>query len=574
MRVRYASIIGKPFVCAVLAAAALISPSLASDWPMFRGDAQRTGYSGDVVGYPSKQPDWVDTLNCAVVSSPSVVKGVLYIGGRDSAIYAINAGSGKILWKRKTKGWIDSSPLVMSGRVIVGSRDGTVYILDAANGDDVSFLDAGLQLSSPAMMADGTILCGMGLPYHGVSGYTTVLPKWTRTNAAWTVAFGQTSYSSPALYGQAVVLGANDGRLYGLDGQSGKIVWSVGTAGSVYMSSPAIDKDAGTVYFAPGDGDAAVYAVDLVKGQVLWRSEGLPALSLSKRIKASPIPPAQLLSLLRFSPQYRQPIIDGLLRKSAMSGGLLAKAAATLTDATGWMATGGLKTSSVAIDEANVYVVQKALGLKEATVGGSTNYQYMPSFTLLALDKKTGVEKWRFSELRNCARIGYCSSPLASKRSVFVGWGDGALHVLDKTTGKPVWSDTLHADIISSPAIADGKLFIATLAGTVSAYNLLETAPGLDFPTSTYCYPNPARGSVSHIQVYVNRPAQMSMVVYTMADKPVFRKEAGCEAGQKQVFDWNLAGVANGVYFAHITVHYSDGAGQTEKKVVKIAVLR
>jgi hypothetical protein len=344
----------------------------------------------------------------------------------------------------------------------------------------------------------------------------------------------------------------------------------------VYLSTPAIDRGAALAYFAPGDDDAAVYAVDLVKGRVVWQSEGAPAQSLAKRLKANPIPGEQLLSLLHFEPRYRQAVIARLLRASDAGRKGLAKSAtaAALTDATGWIATGGMKTSSVALDDKNVYVVQKALGLQQITTNGIADYQYMPRFTLLALDKKTGTEKWRYSELRNCVRIGYCSSPAVTKHSVFVGWGGGVIHILDKETGESTWADTLPGDIVSSPAIAGGKLYVATMSGTLYAYQLGETAPGLDFQQSTYCYPNPARGAVSHIQVYVNRPAHMTMVVYNMADKPVFRVNSGLAAGEKHVVDWNLGGIANGVYFARIRVAYSDGTGQFEKKTVKIAVLK
>jgi outer membrane protein assembly factor BamB len=552
----------------ILLISVIISP--AADWSTFRGNMQRTGYYSEPAGIPEKKPLWVANLGCALVSSPAVADNTLYIGGRDSCLYAIEAGTGKVAWKKVTGGWIDSSPLLNDGKIFVGSRDGTIYAFDP-NGNESLQMEAGLQLSSPAMMSNGMIITGMGPPYNGLSAFR---PEKTagmgKTVPKWSIALDQMSYSSPAVLGQAVVLGASDSKLYMIDAGTGAIRWSLKTEGGVYLSSPAIDKETARVYFAPGNSDRNVYAVDLLTGKALWKSEGAPEKSLGKRLSEAAIPPETMMELLRFKPQYRQKIITQLFKKTGRQNGLAKKATGNGLD--GWAPLGDMKTSSVAIAPDMVYVIQKALGLQERQINGVTDQVYMPKFTLLALDKDSGQEVWRFSELRSCIKLGYCSSPVVTKQSVIFGWGEGMVYALDRKTGALQWSDTLSGDIISSPAIANGNLYVATMTGDLYCFKLSGTPPGLDFQRSTYCYPNPARKGVSHIQVYVPREAALDMTVYNIAERPVFRETRRLSADEKYTYDWNLKNVANGVYFARIVVKYNDGG--TDKKVLKIAVLK
>jgi len=69
-------------------------------------------------------------------SSPAVVNGVVYIGSDDGNVYALNAGTGTLLWKYATGNGVESSPTVANGVVYVGSApyNGSVYALNANTG--------------------------------------------------------------------------------------------------------------------------------------------------------------------------------------------------------------------------------------------------------------------------------------------------------------------------------------------------------------------------------------------------------------------------------------------------------
>src|SRR5439155_7043673 len=64
-------------------------------------------------------------------SSAALVDGRVIVGGRDKAIHAIDAASGKGVWTFLTPARVDSSPAVAGGRVYVCSSDGKLYALDA-----------------------------------------------------------------------------------------------------------------------------------------------------------------------------------------------------------------------------------------------------------------------------------------------------------------------------------------------------------------------------------------------------------------------------------------------------------
>jgi outer membrane protein assembly factor BamB len=58
----------------------------------------------------------------------------VYAGSQDGYVYAVNATSGKLVWKFMTGGPIKPTPGFDAGILYVGSGDGNVYALDARFG--------------------------------------------------------------------------------------------------------------------------------------------------------------------------------------------------------------------------------------------------------------------------------------------------------------------------------------------------------------------------------------------------------------------------------------------------------
>ena len=82
------------------------------------------------------------------------------VGGRDKAVHAIDAATGKSAWKFVTRARVDSSPAIAGGRVFVGSSDGKLYVLDARPAQKKWEFDAGDALTASPAIAGGRIVIG------------------------------------------------------------------------------------------------------------------------------------------------------------------------------------------------------------------------------------------------------------------------------------------------------------------------------------------------------------------------------------------------------------------------------
>jgi outer membrane protein assembly factor BamB len=85
---------------------------------------------------------------------------------------------------------------------------------------------------------------------------------------------------------------------------------------------------------------------------------------------------------------------------------------------------------------------------------------------LYALDATTGKEKWRF----NTDLSWVITSPAVADGKVFFATSDSSLyHVVDANSGKPVTRQQGKAYMFSSPTIVDDVVFIGVLNGTLEA---------------------------------------------------------------------------------------------------------
>ena len=65
------------------------------------------------------------------VSSPMVAGPRVFVGAGDGGLYALEASTGRRIWRLSTGGRIRSSPAIADGVVYVGSMDGKLYAVDA-----------------------------------------------------------------------------------------------------------------------------------------------------------------------------------------------------------------------------------------------------------------------------------------------------------------------------------------------------------------------------------------------------------------------------------------------------------
>lgn len=105
----------------------------ADDWPMYRRDTARSGFSPSSVPTDLKK-SW-DVRLGGKITQPVIANGKVYVASVDThALHAFDAGTGKALWTYITGGRIDSPPTIDQGRVVFGCADGWVYCLRADDG--------------------------------------------------------------------------------------------------------------------------------------------------------------------------------------------------------------------------------------------------------------------------------------------------------------------------------------------------------------------------------------------------------------------------------------------------------
>jgi outer membrane protein assembly factor BamB len=108
--------------------------NLKSDWPTFRGNAARSGWTTADVSR-DLTPAWQTRVG-GRLSSLVVADGKLLVAAVDEhTVHALDAETGEPAWSFTTGGRVDSPPTIYQGRAIFGSADGHVYCLRADDGE-------------------------------------------------------------------------------------------------------------------------------------------------------------------------------------------------------------------------------------------------------------------------------------------------------------------------------------------------------------------------------------------------------------------------------------------------------
>jgi outer membrane protein assembly factor BamB len=199
---------------------------LADGWPQYRGDAARSGYTGqqlpdrlveDWVYSSSQAPDpaWqgVDTrMPFDHAFQPVADHGSVYFGSSaDCRVYSLDSGTGEQRWSFTTGAPVRFAPALWKGRVFVVSDDGWLYCLSAVNGSVVWKEQGG---------PDGQMILGND----------RMVSRWP--------ARGGAVVDRDVVYFAAGIWPTDGVYIKALDAASGREVWSNSTSGSIEMDKP------------------------------------------------------------------------------------------------------------------------------------------------------------------------------------------------------------------------------------------------------------------------------------------------------------------------------------------------
>jgi outer membrane protein assembly factor BamB len=92
---------------------------------------------------------------------------------------------------------------------------------------------------------------------------------------------------------------------------------------------------------------------------------------------------------------------------------------------------------------------------------GSSDYK------VYALDVNTGAKLWSFA-----THNGVDSSPAVANGVVYVGSDDYNVYALKADTGVLLWSYATGGPVVSSPAVANGMMYVGSDDGNIYAFGL------------------------------------------------------------------------------------------------------
>ena len=124
---------------------------------LFKVDAARTGYLPEGPQPPLKLSWKFKTREDRIkieaypsvddgLSAATIHRGVVYVGGHDGWIYAIDAKDGTKIWDFQTMDHVMTTPTLHDGVVFAGSMDGFLYAIDAKDGSLVWKFESGYKL--------------------------------------------------------------------------------------------------------------------------------------------------------------------------------------------------------------------------------------------------------------------------------------------------------------------------------------------------------------------------------------------------------------------------------------------
>jgi len=182
------------------------------------------------------------------------------LGDPNSAVVALNAGTGKVAWLTPIPQYgpdddVGSAITIANGLVYADSKDGSEYALNEQTGAIVWTTPVGGisngNVSSQAVSANGNLYVG------SISGYLYALNATTGV-LLWKTETNGHLFSSPAVANGVVFIASIDQSLYALDANTGVILWTYKMGGTSFSSPIVVN---GWVYC--GSTNGKLYAFSL-----------------------------------------------------------------------------------------------------------------------------------------------------------------------------------------------------------------------------------------------------------------------------------------------------------------------
>lgn len=238
----------------------------ATDWPIFRGDAELSGVSATTL--PAELALlWTYEAGGPITSSAVVQSGLVYFGSDDRKVHALDARSGERRWTFTTEDFIEAPPCVAWGKVFVGSNDTFVYALDALTGELVwkqATADKILGSANTVVLKEG--------PAIVVGSYDANLYCFDAASGAkrWVYTTDNYVNGTAAIHAGHAIFGGCDAILHVVDVTTGQRASALELGPDCHIAGSLAFVD-GRAYF--GHYGNAFVCVDVAENRVVWSYE-------------------------------------------------------------------------------------------------------------------------------------------------------------------------------------------------------------------------------------------------------------------------------------------------------------
>ncbi len=209
--------------------------------------------------------------------TPAVDGDSIFAAGADGDVMALDRETGKVLWKKDLEAPVSGGVGVGSGMVLLGTLKGEVIALDAASGEEKWRARVTSEvLSAPATNGDIVVVQTQDDRLIGLEA-STGTQRWIYENSPAVLTLRGTG--APVVTNNLAIAGLSTGKVIAVDTQRGLPVWEQRVAVPQGRSEldRVVDIDGGlllsgnTLYVVTYQGRLA--GLDLQTGRVLWQRD-------------------------------------------------------------------------------------------------------------------------------------------------------------------------------------------------------------------------------------------------------------------------------------------------------------
>jgi outer membrane protein assembly factor BamB len=193
------------------------------------------------------------------VDLPCGRKGIVALSSADGSLHCVDLDSGEALWKTGPLERCDGSPGVGSGRIVIGSCASALHVFSI----EKAVKEADIYLGGDDQVAGGVALSGK-MAFAGTRSGKVVAVDVVDHKILWSNSDSRgEAFATPAVNDRFVVFASDDGKVYGLNRETGVRLWDFDTG--FKPLSPVI---AGTRVVVSSGG--SLFLLELETGRKLW----------------------------------------------------------------------------------------------------------------------------------------------------------------------------------------------------------------------------------------------------------------------------------------------------------------